>query len=370
MKICTNRILPTSLVAAFCCWLSACTSDDQGETPDLTRFNDVTVGACEQYDQSPLYRPRQNTQIVYPESDWVRIIERASPGTEILFEDGTYILNQNALRVRSGLTLRSLNADPSRVLVKGMGYAIPAQGIMILGNDITIADIALSDFRDHGVTVNPRSGGEQGLQLYNLDIKNIGTQHIKVNPDGARDGLIACSSIGYSEGGAQGDYNGAIDMHATIDWAIRDNYIYNITGDGSGCDVDEDCGRYISSPAILVWNNAVGTDVIGNTIVDSFRNIAFGLGTPHSGGRILHNTINQTTSGGAGIELFGATDAVIEFNSVRLTGNHPGAIEYRHTENLVITNNWFSKRPWDREGNVNLQFTGNALSVSESPHLR
>ena len=74
MKIYTNRVLSTSQVAALCCCLYACVGDDNGEAPDLTRFNDVTLGECEQYDQSPLYRTRQNTQIVYPESNWVRII--------------------------------------------------------------------------------------------------------------------------------------------------------------------------------------------------------------------------------------------------------------------------------------------------------
>ena len=156
------------------------------------------------------YRPRQNSQIVNPQSDWISSIERAAPDTEILLEDGNYQLDQYVVQVRSGVTVRSLSGDPSSVRIQGMGYDVPSEGIMIVGNDVTIADISISDFRDHGVVMNPSIGGRQGLQLYNLDIKDIGTQHVKVNPPGARDGLIACSSIGYSEGAALGDYNGCL----------------------------------------------------------------------------------------------------------------------------------------------------------------
>ncbi len=368
MKFTRNQFLSRCLVVALCVWLYACAAGSGSEeSPELSRFFDATFGVCDQYDESNLYRSRQNTQIVSPESDWVGSIESAAPDTEILLEDGNYQLDQYVVQVRSGLTVRSLNGDPSRVRIQGMGYDIPSEGIMIVGNDVTIADISISNFRDHGVVVNPSVGAQQGLQLYNLYIKDIGTQHIKVNPSGARDGLIACSSIGYSEGSALGDYNGAIDMHATINWTIRDNYIYNINGDGSGCLLDRDCGQYTSSPAILAWNGAVGTEVIGNTIVDSFRNIAFGLGTPHFGGSILHNVINQSSPGDAGIELYGASNTVVEFNTVKLAGSYPGAIEFRQSDNITIANNWLSVTPWDRGGNLNIQLSGNSSRISGSP---
>ena len=56
-----------------------------------------------------------------------------------------------------------------------------------------------------------------------LDIFDIGTQHIKLTPGGTRDGIVACSSLGHSEGGAVGDYVNAIDLHGAIDWHIHDN---------------------------------------------------------------------------------------------------------------------------------------------------
>ena len=375
MRFNQSRLLTGSLVVALCCWLYACSAESGGEqsiseeSSDLSLLLAAAVGVCDPYEQSSLYRPRQNSQIVNPQSDWISSIERAAPDTEILLEDGNYQLDQYVVQVRSGVTVRSLSGDPSSVRIQGMGYDVPSEGIMIVGNDVTIADISISDFRDHGVVMNPTIGGQQGLQLYNLDIKDIGTQHVKVNPPGARDGLIACSSIGYSDGAALGDYNGAIDMHATIDWTIRDNYIYNINGDGSGCLLDRDCGQYISAPAILVWNGAEGTEVIGNTIFDSFRNIAFGLGTSHVGGSISHNTIYQATPGDAGIELYGASDTIVEFNTVKLAGDYPGTIEFRQSDNITITNNWLSVPPWDRGGNQNISLSENNTRVSESPAL-
>lgn len=366
MKKNKNQFSMASLAIALLLAITACTLEqDYGESPDLARFNDTPTGGCDPYSQSVNYRGRGTTVVVYPQSDWINVVENASSDTEILFEDGDYSLDQHAVRVNSGLTLRSLNGDPEGVRIRGMGYAQESEGFMILGNDVTIADISIADIRNHAVSVKPDSGASQGLQLYNLNIKDIGTQHIKVSPGGARDGLIACSRIGYSAGAAVGDYNGAIDLHQTNDWTVRDNYIYNITGDGSGCIVDRDCGQYTSAPAILAWNGARGTRITGNTIVDSYRNIALGIGTDHFGGAILHNIIKQSSPGDAGIELFGASDLVVEFNTVQLSGRYPGTVEFRQSKNLTITNNWLSRRPWNRGGNENIELSGNAYRITE-----
>ena len=358
------KLIQICLVSALVCLMTACIGEpDYGEEPDLTRLNDTPVGDCTEYTQSEIYRGRGTTVIVYPESDWINAIENATPGTEILFEDGDYFFDQYAVRVRSDLTIRGLNNDAARVRIRGMGYREPSEGFMILGNDVTIANLSIADIRDHAVSVKPESGALQGLRLYNLDIRDIGTQHIKVSPGQARDGLIACSRIGYSAGSAVGDYNGAIDLHQTVNWVVRDNYIYNINGDGSGCRVDIECGQHHTAPAILAWNDAQGTRIIGNTIVDSYRNIALGIGTRHTGGEILHNTIRQTAPGDAGIELFGATDLVVEFNTVQLAGRYPGTVEFRQSNNLTITNNWLSRKPWNRGGNSSIVLSGNAYRI-------
>lgn len=359
------------LLSIMCIILSACTVEpDFGDPPDMSRFNETIVGSCERYDQSSIYRSRANTVIVYPQSDWIGAIENAASGTEILLEDGDYTLDAYAVRIRNSVTIRSVSANPARVRIRGMGYGAESEGFMVLANDVTIADLSISYIRNHAIAVNPQSGAGRGLQLYNLHLTDIGTQHIKVNPGGARDGLIACSTIGYSEGGARGDYNGAIDLHGTIAWTIRDNFIYNIYGDGSGCIIDQECGQYISSPAILAWNGARDTMVTGNTLENSFRNIAFGFGTIHSGGSILHNVVTQSSPGDAGIELFGATDTMVEYNTINLAGRYPGAVEFRQSSGLTIANNWLSERPWDRGGNSGTHLSRNSYRVSDSPYLQ
>lgn len=363
MKKNSTPLNTTCLTVALACLLSGCLEPDYGDPPDLTRFYDTPIGDCRPYTESEGYRGRAASVVVYPTSDWINTIETAAPNTEILFADGDYSLDQYAVRVRSGLTLRSLNGERAQVQIRGMGYGERSEGFMILGNDVVIADISIAEIHDHAVAVQPTSGAMQGLQLYNLNIVDIGTQHIKVNPGGASNGLVACSTLGYREGGVVGDYIGAIDLHGTIDWTIRDNYIYNITGDGSGCAVYDDCGIYSSEPAILAWRGAQGTRVIGNTIVDSYRNIALGLGTDHIGGAVLHNDIVQRVAGDAGIELFGAKDLTVEFNRVQLSGSYRGTIEYRATNNVTITNNWLSRRPWNRGGNQNIEVSGNAFRV-------
>jgi len=329
--------------------------------PDAAEYAEIT-DHCIPYSQSDNYRSRKTTMIVYPESDWMAEIENAGIDTEILLEEGEYTLDKYAVYVRGGVTIRSANGDPERVRIQGMGYDKDSEGFMILGNDVVIADVSISGMRDHAIAVKPEAGAMQSLLLYNLNLNDIGTQHIKVSPGGARDGLIACSNVGYSTGAAVGDYNGGIDLHDTVDWVIRDNFIYNITGDGTGCNVHKECGRYISAPAIYVWNGARGTSVIRNSIVDSFRNIAFGMGTSHVGGTIAHNKISQSIPGDAGIELHGASDVIVEFNTVQLSGDYPGAIEYRKTENVRIANNIISSVPWDRGGNINTDLYENSLA--------
>ena len=344
--------------------LSSCGAETNiGQQPDLAAFFDTPIGDCTAYTRSANFRDRTWTVRVSPQSNWINSIESASAGTEILLDDGEYFLNQYAVQVSDGVTVRSASGNASDVLILGMGYGEPSEGFMILGSDVTIADISIANIRDHAISVQPQSGAMHSLQMYNLDIRDIGTQHIKVNPGGVRQGLIACSRIGFSPGAAVGDYNGAIDLHGTIDWVIRDNYIYNITGDGSGCLVDQDCGQYISAPAIYAWNGAQGTQIIGNTIVDSFRNIALGLGTSHSGGLVSHNDIRQSSPGDAGIELFGATDVTVEFNTVQLAGRYLGTIEFRESSELTITNNWLSRMPWDRGDNVNVVLSGNTFQI-------
>jgi hypothetical protein len=192
---------------------------------------------------------------------------------------------------------------------------------------------------------------------------------------GTHDGVVACSRIGYSPGAVRGDYINAIDVHGGVDWVIRDNSIYGIWGEGNGCEVDIDCGTYDSGPAILVWNQARGTTIERNVIVDSFRGIALGLDRGHEGGVVRNNFIYRTRHGDAGIELRSANGAVIANNTVRTDGDR-GPIEVGDGQGIVLIDNLLSAPIRDR-GNVQYEAHGNIEDASDDdfvrpddPHLR
>lgn len=322
---------------------------------------DQHAANCVPIKQSQRYRKRRTQITIGPDQSWISAIQNAPPDTEILMLDGNYTLNQYAVVVGDNTTIRSVSQDRNAVVITGQGYAEPGEGFMIIGRDVTIADLTVTAIRDHAISIKPQEGARDNTVLYNLALTDIGTQHIKLNTGGSSDGLIACSSIGYTRNGARGDYNGAIDLHEAIDWIIRDNIIYNIRGDGSGCNVDRDCGNYISGPAILVWNGAKGTRITRNRIFNSFRNIALGLGRGHSNGTISDNLIVQSSAGDAGIELQSASNTTIENNTVILSGRYPGAIEFRESRQIFIRNNQLSSEPYNRGDNSQVEQMNNLI---------
>ncbi|MGA9349080.1 MAG: DNRLRE domain-containing protein, partial [Anaerolineae bacterium] len=357
-------------------WGETCTTPTPTPTPTPTATQSPipNISFCPPYVDSPLYRPRQTQITVGPNDDWMGIIQSAQPGTEILLLDGEYLLDQYAVLVYDDVTIRSASGNRDAVLVRGMGYGVGSEGFMVYGANVTIADLSMTAMRNHAISIK----GEQGAQaphIYNVHLYDIGTQHIKGTPGGIADGVVACSSIGYTPGGVQGDYIDGVDIHQAIDWVIRDNLFYNIWGDGSGCEVDIDCGTYTSGPAILMWNSASGTIVERNVFRDCFRNIAFGLGNGHEGGIIRNNFIYQSTPGDAGIELRDAHNAQVQHNTIILGGDYPGAIEVWNADGHLIRNNLITAPVWNR-GNASFTAGGNITDASNDdlvapgdPHL-
>lgn len=326
--------------------------DSASDLNDGATLNPTDQEFCPAYESSSLFRERAVQLVVGPLDDWIGAIEGAEPSTEVLLRDGTYHLGDTyAVVVGPSVTIRSQSGSRDSVIIRGAGYGPGGEGFMIMGADVTVADLSMTQIRNHAISIKGNTA-PHAIQIYNVHVFDIGTQHIKLTPGGTEDGLIACSSVGYSEGGAVGDYVNAIDLHEALDWHIRDNLIYNITGDGSGCEVDIDCGTYVSGPAVLVWNNSRGTLIERNTIVDSFRNIALGLGSGHEDGVVRNNFIYRLGPGDAGIELWDAHGSGIYHNTV-LIADYPGAIEFRQSSDLSILNNLISQPIWDRgESNV------------------
>lgn len=276
------------------------------------------------------------------------------------------MLNDYALLLHDHVTLRSESGNRHAVMIRGRGYKKHGEGLMIVGNNVTIADLTVSGMRNHAISIKPARGARIGPRIYNVHLYRTGTQHIKGNKPGTGQGVVACSLIGNTAIGVAGDYNGAIDLHGAADWILRDNVIYNIRGDGSGCEIDKDCGTYISGPSILVWNVSRNTVIERNHIIDGFRNIALGLGRGHNGGVIRNNIIIQNSPGDAGIELQTAKNILVENNIVILQGGYPGAIEFRGSSDIEIRENYVTAPPHDRGNNQRVTLTNNQTGNAKS----
>lgn len=334
---------------------------------------------CPSYPSSELYRDRTREVPASP-SNWIEKIEGAKSGDEILLADGTYHLNQHSIQITREITVRSASGQRDNVIIIGPGYSTPAEGLVVKAPNVTIADLTITGARNHGILIKGEYGAD-GAHIYNIHLFDIGTQHVKGTPSSAN-GVIACSKIGYTQDGVQGDYINGIDIHGATNWVVRDNEIYNIWGDGTGCEVDIDCGTYQpgGGPAILLWNNASGNVVERNVIRDSFRGIALGFGSTHSGGTVRNNFIYQSSAhqngvaGDAGVSIWGS-DTEIDHNTVILGTEYPGAIELQDSSDLQIRNNLISEPVWNR-GSSTYYTEGNKTDASPAdlvapgnPHL-
>lgn len=333
---------------------------------------------CQSFVSSNLYRKPLKSYEANP-SNWIEVIKRAESGSEILLVDGDYSLDRYAVVLDKALTLRSKSGKRDAVVIVGQGYMEKAEALMVLADDVRIADLSVRNIRDHAVAIKKDAAN---TVLYGLDLMDIGTQHVKASSPG-ENGVIACSRIGYSKDGALGDYNGAIDLIGAVRWTIRDNYIYNIWGDGSGCLVDTDCGTYLpgGGPAILLWRGASENIVTRNVIVNSFRGIALGLHTDYRGGLVADNTIVSNLTGkqgvngliksDAGISLMQANDVLVENNRVILNHDYPGGIEVKDGVGNIIRNNVLTHPIWDR-GNAEYNgcgsYTGTACGVENNTY--
>jgi hypothetical protein len=334
----------------------------------IQAFHDARAARfCPPYGRSDLYRRRSHTVRVRPGDDWIAAVQNAGPGTEVVFAKGEYRFG-HTLNVNIGddVTLRGETGDPKDVVLRGDGYDIECEGLTVRGSNVTIADLSVADVRDHAVMIKGEDGA-QAPNIYDVRLFDTGTQQIKLTPGNIQDGVIACSEIFFHPGAAKGDYVDAIDLHNAINWKIRDNYIHDIEGDHTGCDVDISCQTYDSGPAILVWNQSSGTVVERNLLLDNFRNIAFGLARGHEGGIIRNNFIYRTKDGDAGIELETAENTRVVNNTVRL-GGYDKPMEVRQSHGIELVNNLMQGDVWDR-GDADFHERGDLHDASDADFL-
>lgn len=342
------------------------------------------VDFCPAYLDSTLYRPRANTLVISStDNNWEEQIESAPPNTEILLSDGIYYFDKETIVMSNpDVTVRSLSGNPDAVVIEGTGfYTGQSEGFMISADRITIAELTMHGMRRHAVAMKPELDSDGALQdtyVYNMDIYDTGTQHVKGSDGGKNnDAVIACNTIGYTPGAAVGDYNGAIGIFEGVDVVVRDNYIYNLTGDGSGCNVAEPetpC-IYESAPAIYM-RSSQDSIVERNQIIESFRGISLGLHNGNVRGVVRNNFIYRTGPGDMGISVELSSDTIVEHNTVMVQG-YWAPIEVKSGTGGHVFRNNLTNLPIQLRGTTGTTLEGNIESATDNdfatagePHLR
>jgi len=341
---------------------------------------------CPAYDESPLYRARSNTLILSPsDTNWEQQVASAPPDTEILLADGEYLMDQETIYMaNSDITVRSLSGNRDSVVIQGLGYYVgTSEGFMIAADRITIADLTMYGMRRHAIAMKPGFDADGILDktyVYNMNIYNTGTQHVKGADSGEnREAVVACSTIGYTPGAVVGSYIGAIGIFEGSDVVVRDNYVYNIYGDGSGCDVSapQDACIYDSVPAIYMRDSR-DSIIERNTVIDSWRGISLGIHNGHTRGIVRNNFVYRDRPGDHGISIELSTDTIVEHNTVIVDG-YWAPIEVRAGSGHVFRNNLTTLPIQLRngtfnnsvEGNGNIEYaTINDFIAPGDPHLR
>ena len=356
-------IYTTTSLAVSSCFMSG--GADVVEQPVQTE-PPLKTNFCPTYDESPLYRARSNILLLGPtDEDWEQQIEQAQSNTEVLLADGEYLLdNDSVYMANSDITVRSLSGNQGSVVIRGLGYNTgQSEGFMIAADRITIADMTMHGMRRHAIAMKPGADADGILDesyVYNMNIYDTGTQHIKGADSGEnREAVIACSTIGYSPNGVVGSYIGAIGIFEGSDVVVRDNYVYNITGDGTGCNVAEPLEPciYDSVPAIYMRSSR-DSIVERNTVLDSWRGISLGLTNGHVRGIIRNNFVYREEAGDHGISVELSTGTIVEHNTV-IVGGYWAPIEVRAGSGHTFRNNLTTLPIKQRDGTFNNSIDGN-----------
>jgi len=287
---------------------------------------------------------------------------------------GEYRLDRMLDISTPSLVLRGADHDFSKTILRGAGMTEQAVGVAISVSapQVTIADMTIGYVGFHGIQVRGERGASQ-VMIHNVHIVDTGQQLIKGSTDGgpmhADEGVVACSTLEYSDH-APSDYTNGVDVLGGNGWSVHDNTLRRIRGPADR--------RFASGPAILFWANSQDTRIERNTIIDSFRGIAFGLGPgasralarngearfDHQGGSIRNNVVvNMHDWADEGIELNAARGATVDHNTV-VTLGLPWSISVRFAgATAQVRNNLTSRQVILRDGGEATQ-RGNVAGAS------
>lgn len=281
----------------------------------------------------------------------------AAPGTTLLIQPGTYHMQNYVHIVNAGISLRGATGNRGDVILDFGGMVGGHFGILVEADDVTVADLTIQNASDHGVSIQ----GRDRPVLYNLHIRDIGDQLVKVNPfaNGSEDGLLACSRLEYTTT-APDEYTNGISAHNAHRWRVRDNEWYRIRTPGNS-----------PVPTILFWSGSSDTIVERNLLVDCYQGIAFGNSGhgegDHVRGIVRNNMIYASQPHDVVIEMVHASGWLVAHNTALLLNPAPGltwGMEARFSDsqgtfayNLTNMNIW-----GDRDG-ANGTLTGNLTNA-------
>jgi hypothetical protein len=288
-----------------------------------------------------------------------RAVDGVRTNTTILLEPGDYPLERMIDFDTPGVVLRGATPDPSMVVLHGDGMLERRVGVAlsVSTSDLVIANLTVRDVGYHGIQVR----GERGVSritIQNVRIADTGQQLIKGSTDGgplySSDVTVACSVLGYTDH-APSNYTNGVDVLGGRNWVIRDNRFIRIRGLANE--------RFAAGPAILFWGNSIDTQVERNTVIDSSRGIALGLGPrvadgaaergyDHQGGWIRNNVVvNLNSWADEGIEANAAVGVSIDHNTVMTSGLLSWSISARFPQTTAqIRNNLTSQPVVQRDG--------------------
>ena len=84
-------------------------------------------------------------------------------------EDGVYRLFRYSAYIEASITLRGESGDRDRVVIEGRGYGPLAEALTIAAPEVTIADLTVTQFRNHAISVKGE-GGAHDAQIYNVHL--------------------------------------------------------------------------------------------------------------------------------------------------------------------------------------------------------
>jgi len=284
----------------------------------------------------------------------------AAAGTTILIEPGLYAMQGSVHIVNDGIVLRSETGNRSDVILDFGGMESGHFGILIDADDVTTADLTIRHAQDHGVSIQ----GRDRPKLYNLHIKDIGDQLVKVNPagNGSENGLLACSRLEYTTS-APDSYTNGISAHQAHGWIVRDNEWYRIRGNEGP-----------TGPTILFWSGSSDTVIERNLLVDCYRGIAFGNpgheGIDHSGGIVRNNFIYSSLEHDVAVEMVHAQDWLAAHNTAILLNPSPGltwGMEARYSESQgTFAYNLTNMDIWSDRDGATATMAGNVTNAQTS----